>query len=63
MSSNELKDSSSVIEMEAKPASPATAENDETAEPEASGKSEDNTKPISNKFLKQPDDHITDIYF
>ena len=53
MTSNELQDPSSVIEMEARPASPATAENDDTAEPEASVKTK--SKPISNKFLKQPD--------
>ena len=60
MSSNELQDPSSVIEMEARPASPATAENDDTAETEESEKSEDNTEPISNKFIKQ--DHLTDQY-
>ena len=54
MSSNELQDPSSVIEMEAKPASPATEENDDTTDPEASEKSEENTEPISKKFLKHP---------
>ena len=60
MTSNELQDSSSVIEMEARPASPATAENDDTADPEASKKYENDSEPISNKFIKH--DHLTDKY-